>query len=102
MQKWTGEMLQAQEPLQAHCAAMLLLHCADNRVWDVIDAAVKQHGTPKSGAALWHLVPREEIKRGIKETLKERNKSLFGYKKADNDAAPWLASESLPTLRTTL
>lgn len=99
MRHWTAKMMLANEAVDAQCFAMLLLHCADNRVWSVLEAAFRERKKLRSGAAVRHLLPRSDIQSAVKANLKQRNNGLLGYRKADNDAAPWIASEATSTIR---
>jgi hypothetical protein len=92
IRQWILSMMLADSASEAKCAATLLLHCADSRVWTLLVEAVKEHGQPRCGAPLMQLLPRDDVKNAVKATLKQRDKSLFGYQKAENDAAPWLQS----------
>ena len=99
MQVWVDATFRSHSPTAAKCAATLALHCADARIWNVLRDAAKTHGQPKCGASVAQLLPRDDIKKAVKATLKERDKSLYGYRKSENDAAPWLQSEAKASVR---
>lgn len=99
MRHWILVTMLADSASEAKCAATLLLHCADSRVWTLLAEAVKKHGQPRCGAPLTQLLPRDDMKKAIKATLKQRDKLLLGYRKTENDAAPWLQSEAQASIR---
>lgn len=99
MRHWILPMMLTDSASEAKCAATLLLHCADSRAWALLAEAVKEHGQPRCGAPLTQLLPRDDIKKAIKATLKERDKLLLGYRKTENDASPWLQSEAKMSVR---
>lgn len=99
MRTWMDAMFEAEDATAANCAATLALHCADARIWSVLRDASKAKGRPKCGASIAQLLPRDDIKNAVKKTLKERDKSLYGFRRAENDAAPWLQSEAKPSVR---
>ncbi|APA68792.1 hypothetical protein YQ44_14360 [Janthinobacterium sp. 1_2014MBL_MicDiv] len=99
MRQWILTMMATDSPSEAKCAAILLLHCVDSRVWILLVEAVEAHGQPRCGAPIMQLLPRDDIKNAVKATLKQRDKSLFGYQKVENDAAPWLQSEAQASVR---
>ena len=99
MREWISAMMDADSASEAKCAATLLLHCADSRVWPLLVEAVKEYGHPRCGALLTQLLPHDDVKKAVKETLKQRDKFLLGYQKAKNDAAPWLQSEAQASVR---
>jgi hypothetical protein len=94
MQHWASAMMLAESATNAKCAAMLLLHCSDARVWTLLVDAMKENRQPRCGATLLQLLPRDDVRKAVKATLKERDKSLFGYRKAEGYAVPWLQSET--------
>lgn len=99
MRHWITATLLASSVGQAKCAATLLFHCADSRVWSLLDEAVEVHGAPRCGAPLTQLLPSNDLRNAVKETLKQRDKFLLGFQKVQNDAAPWLTSEAKASLR---
>ena len=99
MRQWISATMLAVSASEAKCAATLLLHCADSRVWPLLVEAVKEHGQPRCGAPLMQLLPHDDVKKAVKATLKQRDKFMLGYQKAENDAAPWLQSETQATVR---
>lgn len=99
MRQWISATMLADSASEAKCAATLLLHCADSRVWTLLVETLKEHGQPRCGAPLMQLLPRDDVKKAVKATLKQRDKFLFGYQKAENDAAPWLQSEARASVR---
>lgn len=99
MSHWVSITLQAESVSEAKCAATLLLHCSDFRVWTLLAESVEAHGQPRCGVSLAQLLPHEDIKKAVKENLKQRDKSLLGYQKAENDASPWLSSEAQESVR---
>lgn len=99
MREWISAMMDADIASEAKCAATLLLHCADSRVWPLLVEAVKEQGQPRCGALLTQLLPHDDVRKAVKETLKQRDKCLLGYQKAKNHAAPWLRSEAQASVR---
>lgn len=99
MRHWITATLLATSAGQAICAATLLFHCADSRVWSLLDEAVDVHGAPRCGAPLTQLFPSHDLRTAVKETLKQRDKFLLGFQRVQGDAAPWLTSEAKASLR---
>ncbi|WP_143520269.1 hypothetical protein [Halopseudomonas pelagia] len=99
MRHWISAMMLTNDSSEAKCAAILLMHCADSRFWPLLVEAVNQHERPRCGATLTQLLPLDDVKKAIKATLKQRDKILLGYRKAENDAAPWLKSQSMASAR---
>lgn len=99
MRQWISAMMLADTTSEAKCAATLVLHCADSRVWPLLVEATEEHGQPRCGASLMQLLPHDDLKRAVKATLKQRDKVLLGFQRAENDAAPWLASEAQASVR---
>jgi hypothetical protein len=99
MRKWISATMLADSASEAKCAATLLLHCADSRVWLLLVEAENEYEQPRCGAPLMQLLPHGDVKKAVKATLKQRDKFLLGYQKAENDAAPWLQSEAQASVR---
>lgn len=99
MRHWISAVMLADDASEAKCAAILLLHCSDSRVWPLLVEAVKEHEKPRCGVPLVQLLPLGDIKNAIKTTLKQRDKFLLGYQKSENDAAPWLTSQAKMSVR---
>lgn len=94
MKHWLAALTQAADEISQTCAAHLLVHCSDQRVWRLLDECQSLQAAP----AYARLLETNRLKNAIKEVLKERDKHLFGYRKYELDANPWVKSEQGPSV----
>jgi hypothetical protein len=89
MEHWLTALTTAQDEVFQTCAAHLLVHCCDLRIWRLLRECKALERAP----AYAGLLEPNRLKNASKEVLKERDKRLFGFQKYELDAHPWVKSE---------
>ena len=92
MRHWLQEVTSTQSVVSAKCAAELLLHCADHRLWDVLSPC--RNAPLACGCSIEELLPESRVKSAIKKNSKALEKTLLGYRTLPLDVHPWLPSET--------
>lgn len=89
MQHWLKAMKTAGDEITQTCAAHLLIHCSDQRIWNLLH----QYKVFQRESAWSRLLEANRLRNAIKDVLKERDKRLYGFRKYELDAHPWIKSE---------
>jgi len=96
MRHWLKALSKAEDSVARGCAATLLMYCADQRVWPLLDEGEQGRKLPDFAK----LLGSSRMRRAVKDVLKERNKRLLGYQNT-NWTPDWIKphQRSCVTLR---
>jgi hypothetical protein len=82
--------VQAGDALDAHCAATLLLGCADQRVWKLLSTEAQNATQTGTNPVFLSMLSRDDVRNAVRNNVKDEEKTLLAFKVCDHDAAPWI------------